>query len=357
MNLLALPFYASRASQLHRSRCREYGTQLVAPPNRFLPFLVAKPATGQGLDCVIVFNADTDTIVTTILPASVAVSVYTDGTTDYYIYYGSLVTGLALACGRYFLDVKGYFSEVFTVVDNADSLLKIEWKNSADIAGLPYSLGFMQRLYLDAAVSTPSYPYREEGEKDGSGEFVALSRTLTKTWNFDTRLLPEFLLDVLQSLTLHDAVTIGAHPAVINLKGKVTASTADECASIAQIEFSDPPINASHCAPPLTWLPVDTREYVPKPWLCSIVATSAPFWENTGTVRCVVTATSFTSVAITEMVTANNCPPNTTSQPVSYTLGAGFYVSPASQIDADTQARAYFDATKQAFANNNSICQ
>lgn len=357
MNLLALPFYASRAGQLHRSRCREYGTQLVTQPSRFLPFMVAKPATGQGLDCILVYNATTDALVATVLPANVAVSVYTDGTTDYYIYYGTLITGLALACGRYYLDVKGYISEAFAVADNVDNLLKIEWKNSADIGGLPYSLGFMQRLYLDAAVSAPSYPYREEGEKDGAGEFVALSRTLAKTWNFDTRLIPEFLLDVLQSLTLHDSVTIGAHPAAVNLKGKVTASTADECASIAQIEFSDPPVNASHCAPPLAWLPVNTAGYVPKPWLCGAASTTAPFWENTGRTRCVEVAAGFSSVAISQQVSANNCPPNTTSQPVTYTLAAGFYVSPFSQLDADRNAAEYFNSTSQAYANANSICQ
>lgn len=355
MNLHALPFYATRAEQLQRGPCRAYATQLASPADRFLPFVVKRPATGQGLDCILVYQTATDTVIATVLPAQVAVDVYTDGVNDYYVYFGGLITGLALPCDSYYLDVKGSFSEVFRVSDNTASLLKIEWRNTTDLAGLPYTAGFLQRLYLDAAIGEPDYKYTEEGEKDGNGEFVPLSRMLVKNWIFDTQLIPEFLLDVIQSLTLHDDVRIGRQQNAVGIKVKVAATTADACASTAQVEFSEPVVLAASCASPTGWAPVDTTGYAPKPWLCG-TESDAPFWENTGAVRCVTVAQAFSSAAITEDVPATNCPGGTTAQPVSYTLAAGFYVSPVSQPDADAQARAYFDSTKQAYANANAVC-
>lgn len=340
-----------------RTRCRDYSTELACPVDRFLPFVVTRPTTGQGLDCILVYSAVTDQLVTTVVPASVTIAVYTDAINDYYVYFGAAISGLNLPCGRYYLDVKGQVSEVFGVVDNLSAFLKIEWKNSADIAGLPYSLGFMQRLYLNAAIGQPSYPYREEGEKDGNGEFVPLNRSVAKTWQFDTQLVPEFLLDVLQSLTLHDTVTIGSLPAAIAIKAKVSYSTADNCANLAQIDFSEPAVLASTCAPPLTWLTVNTTGYIPKPWLCGGPATTTPFWEDTGVVRCITTTQTYPSAAISQSITPSNCPAGSTAAPVPYTLAAGYYVSSVSQTDADTQALAYYNSTSQAYANTNGICK
>lgn len=356
MNLHALPFYASKASQQHRSRCREYGTELASPQDRFLPFVVKRGRTGQGLDCVLVYDAASDVLAATVLPIDISIDVFTDGTSDYYVYFGAAITGFNLACGRYYLDVKGQFSEVFTVVDRLDSLLKVEWKNSTDIAGLPYSLGFQQRLYLNAAIGQASYPYREEGDKDGNGEFVALSRSLAKSWEFDTQLLPDFLLDVIQSLTLHDSVSIGDHPAAIGIKAKVGLVSEDACASSARLEFSEPAIFSNACAAPLIWAAIDTSSYAPKPWLCGGPTTTEQFWEDTGELRCITVNQTFTSAAISELVYSTICPAGSTAEPVTYLLAAGYYISTVSQADADAEARAYFNGTAQAYANSNAVC-
>lgn len=357
MNLHALPFYATASQQLYRTRCQQYGTGLVSPQDRLLPFVVARTATGQGLDCILVFAAATGQLVASITPAQVATEVYSDGVMDYYVYYGGAIAGLNLACDQYYLDVKGQVSEVFTVSNNTAAMLRIDWSNSSDLPGLPYSKGFQQRLYLQAALGAPDYDYQEEGEKDGLGELVPLNRTLGKKWEFDSELVPEFLLDVLESLTLHDAVIIGGHADARKLKVKVVLSTPDACAMLANVEFSEAPVHATQCAPPVSWLAVDTSAYTPKPWLCGGPTTAAPFWENTGGLRCVTTSITYNSSAISAMVSPNNCPANTTPVAISYTLAAGFYSSTISQADADTQAQAYFDSTKQAYANSNGGCQ
>lgn len=357
MNLYALPFYSDYRKQQHRSRCQQYDTALYCPNDRFLPFVVTRTATGQGLDCVLVNSAEDDRLIASVGPEQIAVEVYTDGENDYYVYYGGAVAGLNLTCGRYYLNVKDQYSEVFTVEPNPERLLKIEWTHSSDIATLPYSLGFLQRLYLDAGLGAPDYQYTEKGEKDGNDELVPLSRSLEKNWQFDSGLVPEFLLDVLESLSLHDDVRIGGHADATRIKVKVREATPDACAMLAEVEFSEPLTLASQCGTAVGWASVDTSGYTPKPWLCGRPGSTDPFWENTGAVRCATTEETFSSAEIRSDVAPNNCPANTTPVAVPYVLAAAFYVSTKDQADADEKAQAYYDSTKQDYANQFGGCR
>ncbi|MCC3159673.1 DUF5977 domain-containing protein [Hymenobacter sp. 15J16-1T3B] len=66
--------------------------------------------------------------------------------------------------------------------------------------------------------------------------------------------------------------------------------------------------------------------------------------------------TVFRSARISESVTRNDCPSGQFGSAVTYTLPDGYKTSAISQADADQQAQAYFDATKQAYANANGVC-
>lgn len=67
-------------------------------------------------------------------------------------------------------------------------------------------------------------------------------------------------------------------------------------------------------------------------------------------------AQSFRSDAIAEIVFRNNCPDGQTGGSVMYSLPEGHYISPISKQDANINARAYFNSTKQAYANNTATC-
>ncbi len=66
--------------------------------------------------------------------------------------------------------------------------------------------------------------------------------------------------------------------------------------------------------------------------------------------------TTYDSQAISQFVYRSNCPPGQSATPVLYSLAAGFKTSTVSQSDADAQAKAHFDYSKEAFANLNASC-
>lgn len=68
------------------------------------------------------------------------------------------------------------------------------------------------------------------------------------------------------------------------------------------------------------------------------------------------TTSQFRSALIAEVVYRDTCPATDLPDGVTYRLEIGFRTSGLSQADADAQARAYFDANKQAFANANDTC-
>jgi hypothetical protein len=357
MNLFALPFYKDVANQYRYGSCSGAATVLMSAPNRFLPFLVQRPATGQGLDCVLVYDADTGQKVRTIQPRDFPYQAFTDGVFDYYLYFGSPITGLNLACGKYYIEVKDYFSEVFRVVLSTANLLKIEWSNKTDIANIPYSFGFAQRLWLDTALGEPKFEYEEEGEEDGNKVFVPLAHRLAKGYNFDTLPLPAFLIDVLQSLPLHDTVNIGTELNVREFKMSQTWSK-DVCTAIASAEFSEQPVLSANCTTPLGLKPIDVSAYVPKPWVCGVDDPNLSVEEPTGNVRCVQAdvATLYRSAEIRELVYRDNCGAGFDAGAVTYIVLEGHIVDSTNQGDVDRRARLYFDANKQAYANANAQC-
>lgn len=65
---------------------------------------------------------------------------------------------------------------------------------------------------------------------------------------------------------------------------------------------------------------------------------------------------AFRSTAIQENVAKNDCPDGQFGSSVLVSLAAGAFTSTVSQVDANAQARAAFDNTKQIFANQNGTC-
>ena len=64
----------------------------------------------------------------------------------------------------------------------------------------------------------------------------------------------------------------------------------------------------------------------------------------------------YSSSAISELIQKNDCAVGYTGSYVTYSIPSGAFTSEVSTADANTQAQAYFDANKQAYANLNGYC-
>lgn len=65
---------------------------------------------------------------------------------------------------------------------------------------------------------------------------------------------------------------------------------------------------------------------------------------------------TYPSREISEIVFRDNCESDQGGGSVVYILPAGHYVSTISQAEADSNAREYFDSTKQQYANDHATC-
>jgi hypothetical protein len=403
MNIFSFPFYESIRQQTRLSRCaKSTAGALIAPASRWLPFMLTLPKTGEGLDCVNIWDAVANEIYSFVLPDAFRFDAFSDKSADYIFYYGTPVTGLNLPCGgQFYLEIKGLFSEVFTVTNDLDQYVKIEWSHKLPIAPAIYQTGFTNKLYLDAIISSPTYPYTEEGENDNYGVFQPTRSRVDKTYKFDSTPLPEFLIDALSAMPLHSSISIDGFNNCRDVKVTPDYETAgtDGCTAVMKIEFSeDRPLEADYCGTPAKLEEIDLSGYTPKTWLCTGGENTGPNWINTetppycekqsgkyqvtgyliqeqiddnsasptyGQTRQLRTKNldacpipvPFSSVEIKEIVYANNCGDNgNDSNGVEYRLPAGFIVDETSQKDVDDRAREYFDSNKQEYANDHSNC-
>lgn len=400
MNIFAFPFYPHKDRQVRFTTCGAKSSfALPAPSVRWLPFMLTLPKTGQGLDCVNIWNASDDTLYDYVTPDKFLFEVFSDAANDYVFYYGGIVSGMTLPCGQqFYLEVKGQFSEIFQVADDLSGYLKIDWKHKLPIGRAIYQTGFINRVYLDAILSDPTYKVTEEGDEDGHGVFQPTRSRLDKTFKFDTTPLPEFLIDALAAIPLHNGVTIGLHNDCREVKVSPDWDLPNSagCTGIARFEFSEEaPLESDFCGNPAPVAKVDLTNYVPKVWLCDGSPDPTPNWVNTSQATCEIVGGKntgyqlqdqedqnpnsptyqqtrtlktynvaacpipqvFSSAAISELVYKNDCPAGFSPIGVTYTLPAGHVMDSTSQTDVDTRAQAYFDANKQAYANANDTCQ
>lgn len=105
------------------------------------------------------------------------------------------------------------YSEIFTVVNDIQPYLKIEWWDEDDLvmdAGrIVYKyegVQFKNTLYLMADVAKPEYTFEEEGESR-DGYFYPSKMISAKRFRFDF-LASEYLLDVMRFICMSDHIQI-----------------------------------------------------------------------------------------------------------------------------------------------------
>ena len=117
----------------------------------------------------------------------------------------------------------------------------IEYSNSTDFGDILYQNTFVNRIYLDADVSTPEYELVEDGEENGDGEFFPSFQKWSKKYSI-TFYAQEFLVDAITLMALHDQINItlknGESSNVKDIEVDPTWDSNIECWAEVVITFS-----------------------------------------------------------------------------------------------------------------------
>ena len=218
-NFSVLPWYDSIAKQNARKWWvydRVY--PLFTPSGYILPFQFIIPHTSSpSITSVKLYNGNNSQIIgeygTSFISGGLTVKQFQDY--DVVVFPGSGVIFGSMANGRYYLTMVvnevTYYSEVFTVVNDIQPYLEIEWWNVEDFvmdAGtIVYTEpSFRNRMFLQADIAKPEYLFEEEGESR-DGYFFPVKQISEKRYRFSF-FASEYLLDVMRFIRMADYVKI-----------------------------------------------------------------------------------------------------------------------------------------------------
>lgn len=86
--------------------------------------------------------------------------------------------------------------------------LKFEYWNTCDLGNIYYQGGQHFIFYLDADVGEPIHEDVEEGQENGDGDFIPTYRRQMKRYRIRTGLVPDYLIDAIQRMKLHDNIEL-----------------------------------------------------------------------------------------------------------------------------------------------------
>lgn len=224
-NISPLPFYDNLALQNHR---KDYAFGQVYPlityKNILLPFQVVL-ASGTAINWVRLYDLNTGAYTT------ITASMKENGLTiksypDFKIlkYPGTLPIIEIAHEGQYYLamsisGVGAIYSDVFTVCNNVDDYLLIEYSNSYNFelknGMVDFSDNFKFKCYLNTQVGKPEYDFEEEATERMGYTFTE-SQVSKKIYKF-TFLAPEYLCDALRIVRLCENKKITSKLQVYNL--------------------------------------------------------------------------------------------------------------------------------------------
>ncbi len=281
MQLQVFPNYASKFEQFRYTDGLDFN--LYAPHNAFLPFLLMRPSAQRPITCITVYN-ELDQVIIYVSGLNFPYRFFSDGVTDYYFYFGELIPGLDLPCGKYYWQILDRVSEIFTVGPSLDKLLRLSWFSDSVIGSLRYPAGWEQVVYLDTSLEKPEYPVNTEYKPDGEGTDYLQTGRVSKVLQCTTDLLPEFMVDALSALPLHSNVQVGPYRDV----RKISSKSSWEYASLNAVlvfQFTEAEVLLQPC-PDLTLIEVVIAPSGPLPGECGTDVTAEPVWVNTGETRC-----------------------------------------------------------------------
>lgn len=234
-NLSCLPFYGSLAEQNARKWWvydRIY--PLFAPAYFLLPFqfLMEIPNASNPT----VYNAELINAKGEVVKSPFPELINHTHIVNYGDYYGvinsglNLITSIDIPNGQYYLKLYIYrgvqysepielYSEIFTVVNDINPYLKIEWWDNDDlvfdsgrIVFKENGVIYQQRLYLESDIAKPEYIFEDESESRDGFTFP-IKQISKKKFKFSF-IASEYMLDVMRFIRMADYI-------VITYKGQV----------------------------------------------------------------------------------------------------------------------------------------
>lgn len=152
----------------------------------------------------------------------------------------------ALENGRYYVAVRlagtWYYSDIFTVVNDIEPYLKLEWWDvddfTMDAGTIVYKYSnntqFKNVLYLPSDIAKPEYVFEEEGESR-DGYFFPTKQISEKRYRFNF-FAPEYLLDVLRFVRMADFAQITYHGQTYSLDTFLMTPTWEDNGDVAVVE-------------------------------------------------------------------------------------------------------------------------
>lgn len=218
-NLTVFPWYID----IERQNARKwwvYGRiyPLYTPAMYMLPFQILRThRDATALQYFLLYTKDGTVIgdYTEDMAPYITVKQFPSRGYDVIVFLGNLPVFPALNNGQYYamLQIAGvrYFSEVFTVVNDIEPYLKLQWYDLDDFhldsGVIVYKEpNFKNILYLNTSIAKPQYSFEEEGEiRDGY--FFPTKLISEKKYRFNF-LSSEYLLDVLRFVRMADFASI-----------------------------------------------------------------------------------------------------------------------------------------------------
>ena len=219
-NISVLPFYTNIDEQNHR-KSYAYGEiyPLFSQAGMLLPFQIQRTHRNNAIRQVRLYRKDgtlVDTLTQAMTEAGLQIVPFSAYGYDIILFPAVFpISQVNWMDGQYYLTVRDgvqtWYSEIFTVVQNISSYLKIEWYNDDDLVfdGGRFVFNnpqFHNFLYFATEVGKPEYTFEEEGEsRDG---FFFPEKQLSEKRYKCTILAPEYLCDVMRLIRMCDHVRV-----------------------------------------------------------------------------------------------------------------------------------------------------
>lgn len=219
-NFSVLPWYNSTDEQNHR-KSYAFGNiyPLFSPANKMLPFQFMRSARNNNITSVILYRKEgvqVSNLTAAMKETGLKVVKFPEMGYDVVVYPGSLpMASLNMKPGQYYLSmsdgVQVWYSEIFTVVFDVSTYLKIEWW---DLENFVFDSGqivyvnpsFKNVLYFASELGKPEYTFTDDGD-DRDGYYFADKQISEKTYKV-TVLAPEYLCDAMRFIRMSDFVRV-----------------------------------------------------------------------------------------------------------------------------------------------------
>ncbi|MBR2771707.1 MAG: hypothetical protein IKD78_06805 [Bacteroidales bacterium] len=250
-NLSVLPFYRTLAEQNARKWWiynRVY--PLYCQAGYILPFqFLRTTAANVTVSVFRIYRADGVLFgdFTSDFANAISIKRFASFGYDVVVYGGQSPLIAEMPNGQYYIQINlvsggTWYSEIFTVVNDIEPYLKLEWWDvddfTMDAGTIAYKYAnntqFKNLLYLPSDLAKPEYVFEEEGESR-DGYFFPTRQISEKRFRFNF-FAPEYLLDVLRFVRMADFAQITYHGQKYSLDTFLMTPSWEDNGDVAVVE-------------------------------------------------------------------------------------------------------------------------